>query len=346
MSRAFIDYVKPLGIHVDEEVRQWPIKWLHERMVVNPYWQGIDDARTLLRHGQDTEPIIVCRECFAVVDGAHRLRAYLMEGRRFIPIQFADCHGYQDAYWCQLNRAPGMEYVQAWSHMPSVSAAYHRSDLEYPFFKQLYDEIGQFDPNGCTASRLWERTRAALFGVAWPARKDVLDVGTRESGLPQYLVSKGATVTALDLNTQDVAQGEGIRVVQGDARALPFADNSFDAVTCVSCVNLIPDHGDSQAVRELVRVVKPTCRIAISLQFYKDYREYPSPETARRVYNKEAIYERLVRPVLYAADLCGPVDFDRTDWSYWPYETECKAITDTGMNLQTAVVVLTKKEHR
>jgi ubiquinone/menaquinone biosynthesis C-methylase UbiE len=45
---------------------------------------------------------------------------------------------------------------------------------------------------------------------------------------------------------------------RGDAARLPFADGTFDAVTCLNFVHLFPDLRDKQAfVTEIARVLKP-----------------------------------------------------------------------------------------
>jgi SAM-dependent methyltransferase len=70
--------------------------------------------------------------------------------------------------------------------------------------------------------------------------------------------------------------GQGHGRVTGavqDGRSLSFADNSFDAAFSVSVVEHIPGHGDSDAVRELVRVVKPGGLLAITTPFDTRYRE-------------------------------------------------------------------------
>ncbi len=56
--------------------------------------------------------------------------------------------------------------------------------------------------------------------------------------------------------------GPHVGYVRGDARRLPFLDGSFDAVCCFGALYLIPD--PLEAAREMIRVLAPGGRIAIS----------------------------------------------------------------------------------
>lgn len=59
-----------------------------------------------------------------------------------------------------------------------------------------------------------------------------------------------------------------VAYVRGDARKLPFADASFDAVGCFLALHLIPE--PFQAVREMIRMLKPGARIAIFAPYLPD----------------------------------------------------------------------------
>ena len=96
---------------------------------------------------------------------------------------------------------------------------------------------------------------------------NVLDIcsGTGEPGISIALhVGPEGSVTAYDLNPE-MLQGARDRAANlelanmnfeiGDMMALPFEDNSFDAVTCRFGI-MFPDDG-APAVREAARVLKP-----------------------------------------------------------------------------------------
>ena len=64
--------------------------------------------------------------------------------------------------------------------------------------------------------------------------------------------------------TKAVADNSGPRVgyVRGDARRLPFADGSFDAVCCYAALYLVPE--PFTVLSELLRVLAPGGRLAVS----------------------------------------------------------------------------------
>ncbi len=79
--------------------------------------------------------------------------------------------------------------------------------------------------------------------------------------------------------TRANAAAEGVadrvEVETGDLRKLPFSDASFDAIVSMTVIHNIPSRdGRDQALRELVRVLKPGGRIALfDLAFTPRYME-------------------------------------------------------------------------
>ncbi len=136
--------------------------------------------------------------------------------------------------------------------------------------------------------RLRERL---LNDIPWRGDEQVLDVGC---GRGLLLVGAARRLTtgkavgvdlwqARDLSDNRPegalanAQAEGVadrvEVRDGDARALPFPDGSFDVVVSSSALHNIPDaEGRRKALAEIARVLRPGGRVAIfDIRHSRDY---------------------------------------------------------------------------
>lgn len=94
----------------------------------------------------------------------------------------------------------------------------------------------------------------------------VLDVATGTGVASLYLAKKGGKITALDLTeamlneAKKKAVSENITNIEfkvGSAFDLPFKDESFDIVTSIKFMHLIPYKMQQAAIREMFRVLKP-----------------------------------------------------------------------------------------
>ncbi|MGA7990172.1 MAG: class I SAM-dependent methyltransferase [Thermoanaerobaculia bacterium] len=111
--------------------------------------------------------------------------------------------------------------------------------------------------------------------IPWTGAETVLDVGTGRGLLALGAAKRlrTGTVVGIDVwnprdlsgNTADAflanAEAEGvaerIEVRNGDARAMPFPDESFDVVLSNVCLHNIPDaRGRAEACHEIARVLK------------------------------------------------------------------------------------------
>lgn len=99
----------------------------------------------------------------------------------------------------------------------------------------------------------------------------VLDVATGTAAVARELVrQKDCHVVGIDQSEGMLAEGrrrvaleaaaQKIRLIQGDARSLPFADGQFDALTFTYLLRYVED--PPATLRELARVVKPGGTIA------------------------------------------------------------------------------------
>jgi len=111
------------------------------------------------------------------------------------------------------------------------------------------------------ASERWNvsdgATIAAELGLS--AGSSVLDVGGGTGVLAGYVATaSGCRITVLDRDPRAVdtaATRGGVSAVLGDAAALPFPDESFDAVLFIDSFHHIEDQ--PSAVREAARVLRP-----------------------------------------------------------------------------------------
>jgi len=96
----------------------------------------------------------------------------------------------------------------------------------------------------------------------------VLDIATGTGWAARTIAARGATVTAIDLGAgvieaaRTLSNGAGIDFRVGDAEALDFPDNHFDAVISTFGVMFARDPG--AVASELARVVKPGGRISLA----------------------------------------------------------------------------------
>ncbi|MCX4097669.1 demethylmenaquinone methyltransferase [Nocardia sp. alder85J] len=109
--------------------------------------------------------------------------------------------------------------------------------------------------------RYWRRaTRAAL---ALRPGERVLDLAAGTAVSTAELRKSGAWCVATDFSQGMLSAGRSRQVpmVAGDAMALPFADDVFDAVTISFGLRNVADTG--LALREMLRVTKPGGRLVV-----------------------------------------------------------------------------------
>ena len=83
----------------------------------------------------------------------------------------------------------------------------------------------------------------------------------RTVGPSGLVIGLDASTTMLERAVDDTGGMEQVAYVRGDAQALPFRDQSFDAVCCFAALHLFAD--PMKALDSIVRVLTPGGRVAI-----------------------------------------------------------------------------------
>jgi SAM-dependent methyltransferase len=163
---------------------------------------------------------------------------------------------------------------------------------------------------------------AVLDGLSVRPRQRILDIGSPK--LPSIYIwyCLGAEVYATDLFPyffeeyshykeclRPTSSGADFHIEQQDARQLGYADAFFDRVYALSVVEHIEEDGDSQAMREISRVLKPRGICCLTVPFASRYREstidhelyFKKPADGKpifyeRHYDPESLRSRLIEP--------------------------------------------------
>lgn len=156
-----------------------------------------------------------------------------------------------------------------------------------------------------------------------PKGARILDLGSPKDLAAMFARDRGFAVTAIDILPEAIELSERRARAMGiagagpgkvlsevrDGRSLPYADGSFDAAFSVSVLEHIPGEGDSAAVRELVRVVKPGGLIVVTVPYDRTYREtfVERPVYEREQHGTEAVFfERHYDAATLQRRLIGP----------------------------------------
>lgn len=156
-------------------------------------------------------------------------------------------------------------------------------------------------------TRLWRR--AVVNAVAPRPGERILDLaaGTGTSSAP--FVERGATVVPCDFSLGMLTVGRrrqpALPFVAGDALRLPFADESFDAVTMSFGLRNTAD--PDQALAEIRRVTRPGGRVVVCefshpvwspfRTIYSRYLMGALPEIARRTASNPEAYVYLAESI-------------------------------------------------
>jgi 2-polyprenyl-3-methyl-5-hydroxy-6-metoxy-1,4-benzoquinol methylase len=129
-----------------------------------------------------------------------------------------------------------------------------------------------------------------------------LDAGCGIAPLAHYIAAQGADAHAVDGDAAlieildreaEAVYGGQVQYDKADITALAFPDNRFDIVTCVSVLEHLPRGADVAAVREMLRVLKPSGSLVITVDIVADDWR---PEFAKPP-NRPGIIRRITSPI-------------------------------------------------
>jgi ubiquinone/menaquinone biosynthesis C-methylase UbiE len=137
-----------------------------------------------------------------------------------------------------------------------------------------HERIFNADPAHEDASSPWYQLVRERIGSVTGLR--ILEVACGRGGFVRELAQKGAAVTGCDFShaalcvgrekLQTLGDATSTALVQGDAQALPFADESFDVVVSCETIEHVPDA--RKALREMWRVARPGARLFLTTPNY------------------------------------------------------------------------------
>ncbi|QQB46495.1 demethylmenaquinone methyltransferase [Corynebacterium glucuronolyticum] len=175
---------------------------------------------------------------------------------------------------------------------------------------RMFDDVGKnYDITNTILSfgqdRMWRRR--VRERLALKPGENVLDLAAGSAVSTEELAKSGAWCVACDFSQGMLAAGahRDVPKVVGDGMNLPFADETFDAVTISFGLRNIQDTG--QALREMARVTKPGGRLTIAefstpilpvFSFvYKEYLMRILPLVAKQVSSNGEAYEYLAESI-------------------------------------------------
>ena len=122
--------------------------------------------------------------------------------------------------------------------------------------------------------------RSEFLSRWMPPSGRMLEVGTGAGRDTGYFAEQGVDIHGIDLSNEQLrhAQAAGGLVALASVRALPFPDETFDAVWTMSTLMHVPDSAIESALAELRRVLAPGAVAAIGVWGGPDIEEPVSDE--------------------------------------------------------------------
>ena len=115
-----------------------------------------------------------------------------------------------------------------------------------------------------TRFRIWPHV--AKFLDSLPPASRVLDIGCGNGKNMTYGQEHGLQMMGLEQSPSlcDICLVKGLDVIEGDARTIPFEDNTFDAIIMIAVIHHLDPAEHIKVLGEINRVLKPQGRALIT----------------------------------------------------------------------------------
>lgn len=151
--------------------------------------------------------------------------------------------------------------------------------------------------------------------------KKILDLGCTESPVPLFVSSLGYNITGFDYR-QYPYYHPNLHFVQGNILALPFPDNCFDVVFCISTIEHIgigyyedpslSEEADQKAIDQVYRIMKPGGLLVFSAPYGVSH-----VSESQRIYDAKALTNLLGKFVVNKIQYYKSSKNDKSQCNYW-----------------------------
>ena len=118
----------------------------------------------------------------------------------------------------------------------------------------------------------------------------------------------GVDASGVEISNYAIDHAYGLsvgRIIKASAHALPFDDDSFDAVFAVNCLHNLEYGECAQALREIIRVVKSPDKCFVQVDAYRNDHERAQFEAwmlTAKTYLKPEGWQEMFKDTHYVGD--------------------------------------------
>lgn len=198
-------------------------------------------------------------------------------------------------------------------------------DLELLSFRSILAEmfgyLGEEKISYLHPSKLWEYPWA-IINSGVKTKMKVLDAGCGDSIFPVYLAKHECQVYAADKKVnKEIARIHKVKIDyhEGEIYNLPYQENFFDHIFCLSVLEHLEPIEVVRTIKELPRLLKPGGLLVITVDFFKDTKTrftYKVDGEERvvdwHIFDEKRLYEEIIDPC--GLKLYKETDFKEEDW--------------------------------